>query len=225
MIAPIRTRAIGSNVCSDHYTRPRAVEDIYRDLALFIGHTGFTNIRRRSPLCHTLPCPSLAIAWRLVIHGAVRPPNALWYVVDSGAFVVLVRERLSACAAQLLVGQEEEELGPFDVWFRPEPLCFSVDAFIDRTLLLHVEATLGTAQQQWPGLVRMYGASTVCACLRAHHATLPCYYALRLLFPSAGLTRSTVNNRMNKKKKELYTAYSSGIISPSSSTTRGRFRG
>ena len=44
--APIRTRPLGTNRSSDKYIVPRMVESVFRDLALFIAHTGFTNIRR-----------------------------------------------------------------------------------------------------------------------------------------------------------------------------------
>jgi hypothetical protein len=201
MCAPIRTRPIGSNACSDRYTKPRAVEGLFRDLALFIGHTGFTNIRRRPLPAKTLPCPSLAAAWRLVVHGALRPPNALWYVVDSHAFVVaVVREPVSACATQILSLQEG--LGPFDVWFRPEPLWCSVDDFIEATLLRAVHATLGGGGE-WQSLCHTHGGAAVSDGIRAYRATVPCYHALLFLFPSAGLTRSRVNNRLNKTKKQL----------------------
>jgi hypothetical protein len=193
---PIRARRMGSNKSSDRYLVPVLVDNVFRDLALFIAYTGFTNIRRlpngvtdRSiypyfcsldevnlPSLYLLACPSLERAWRLVDQGVLAPTNELWYITHSMEFVIVVREVLTVGTLQILCCSDVDDMGTFDVLFRPDPIWMSVDAFIERWFKQH-----GTTE----------------------HATTRIHNAMLLLFPSLALSRDTVYNRMYKKKKEI----------------------
>jgi hypothetical protein len=199
---PIRTRPLGTNRASDRYTRPRVVDSLFRDLALFIAHTGFTNIRAGPAPPHSVPCRSLGLAWRL--QGVLHPRNEVWYSPRLRSFGILQRVPWSTRTRQLLFPEDpedlEDDLGPYDVAFCPPPLVISVDAFIERAVVQYVQTTLDTAQP-----LATYGHQRdqkVRACVRSYHRTTELHAALLLLFPSSlGLSRSTVYNRLAKIKR------------------------
>jgi hypothetical protein len=204
----IRTRPVGSNILSDRYTLPQVVDTAFRDLALFIAHTGFTNIRTTSFRSHftQVVCPSLELAWRLVDQGVLNPLNELWYLVHLRSFVLVVQEPVSAGTRQLFQKNSDDDLGPYDVLFRPPPIAISVDAFIERAIVHYVQKTLGVFRPfSW--LVATYGRQRVLTCVRTFHRTAELHQALLLLFPSLALSRSTVYNRISKKKKGCFFSY------------------
>jgi hypothetical protein len=112
---------IGTNAASDRYAVQHMVKSTFRDLALFIIHTGFADIRRSS-----LPRPgeyvfrSLEIAWRLVEQG-YHPA----FVLGHNYFTITPTDDM---LRTLLL--HDVLHSPFDTAFRPEAHPVSVDSLL-----------------------------------------------------------------------------------------------
>ena len=116
----IRSRRVGSNIASDKYTIPVRIEDKFKDLAWFVCHTGFTNVRNRNksdigiiPIFRyieelglflqqtpsgdedIITCgfafTSLDIAWRLFQQNLMLAGNTLFYIMDELRFILYIR--------------------------------------------------------------------------------------------------------------------------------------
>lgn len=133
----LRSRKIGSNATSDKYRIPVSIECRFCDLALFIAHTGFVNIRhaqRKSDqdvipifdslheVCKFRPnrygietdstCgytfTSLEVAWRIVAQQTMDNGNDLWYIIEDRRFILYIKTKLSVGTVQILADEEED---------------------------------------------------------------------------------------------------------------------
>jgi hypothetical protein len=124
----LRRRKRGVNCVSDRYTVLFPVDARYRDLGLFIAHTGFADIQTRATICpneHTFT--SLEVAWRLVNQG-YQPV----FVTDRMCFKIVPR---ADCTDMLRTLQLNNVLySQFDTSFRPRSSNISVDSVITRIL-------------------------------------------------------------------------------------------
>jgi hypothetical protein len=156
----LRVRKIGSNVLSEKYTYPVPVEDYHRDLALFIAHTGFANIRNTrnrvdadfipvfqspSALCRCLAqmptdehtcgfiVSSLEMAWRLVDQRSLLKGNELWYILEEAHFILYMHKSgLSSSTYSIL--SDPDTVGCHTLTFQPEPISIAWDTFLTKQL-------------------------------------------------------------------------------------------
>ena len=115
----IRSRKIGTNQASDRYGVLFTVSTVFRDLALFVIHTGFANIRRY-PAPNQYAFTSLEIAWRLVNQGFLPA-----FVLSCHCFTIAPTPDMGR-----LLGLQCVLPSPFDTSFRPESRLVSVDALL-----------------------------------------------------------------------------------------------
>lgn len=146
--ANIRTRPIGANVLSDKYKLPTEIETTFGDLALFLVHTGFTNIRnvpkdpdiipiflsvgevvRNREIACGLAFSSLQVAWRLVSQDLIAPGNCLWYITEEHRFILYLQNGLSTGTLRVFSDEPSIE-SPFHVTFLPEPVRISIDDIV-----------------------------------------------------------------------------------------------
>ena len=133
----IRTRKIGSNASSDKYIIPAPVEASFRDLALFLAHTGFTNIlhqrktvdvdiipifRSVQEVFHFRPnrsgtepnitcglsIMSLLAAWRIVSQDLLATGNQLWYISDERRFILYIYDGISVGTLGVLADEDDD---------------------------------------------------------------------------------------------------------------------
>ena len=137
LVSNIRARKIGSNALSDKYTLPVKVETQFQDLALFVAHTGFTNIRNMTkttdldiiPIFPTvgevshfrpnrygveqgITCgisfTSLNVAWRLVSQKLIGTGNRLWYISEEHRFILYIQNEISVGTLGVFSDEEED---------------------------------------------------------------------------------------------------------------------
>ena len=166
----IRTRRVGSNTLSDKYTAPTRVEDTFRDLALFIAHTGFANVRHKQKLSDVGILPifrsmgelhhflrhvvsideitcgftfhSLDMAWQIFQQDMVSEGNTLWYIMDELRFILYIRCDISKSTFGVLIDQDTDEtLGPMHTTFRSCPIELSIDSFISTQIMQQVQTS------------------------------------------------------------------------------------
>jgi hypothetical protein len=196
----IRTRPIGSNASSDKYRLPTEVEPAFGDFALFLAHTGFTNIRRTPKEPGILPIfrsvselpqrfreereitcglavASLHVAWRLVSQDLIATGNRLWYITEQHRFILYLQHGLSPGTLCVLWDEEDDPSiqSPFHVMFRPAPMYISIDDTLR-------SSTIGRG------------------------AARPLFNALSLMIPQYlkghRISRQHIDNRINKLRAE-----------------------
>jgi hypothetical protein len=192
MHSTIRTRKIGSNKLSDKYILPIRVEDTFMDLALFMAHTGFANVRNTRKQSDDIPIYesmeeliqnyrpndsgialySLDTVWRL--HNIVED-NTLWYIADESRFILYKMDGISKSVYDIISDTDDDHaMGPFQTTFRPEMITIVIDTFISRNML----------------------TSSMCI-----------YNALCIVIPMFmkhhGLSRNSIVNRRSKMKRNV----------------------
>ena len=115
----IRSRKIGTNRASDRYGVLFTVSTVFRDLALFVIHTGFANIRRY-PAPNQYAFTSLEIAWRLVNQGFLPA-----YILSCHCFTIAPTPDM-----RRILGLQCILTSSFDTSFRPESRLVSVDILL-----------------------------------------------------------------------------------------------
>jgi hypothetical protein len=198
----LRVRRIGSNVLSEKYTHPVPVEDCNKELALFIAHTGFANIRNkrnrvdvdcipvfRSPddLCRCVAkmptdedtcgfiVSSLEMAWRLVDQRSLLKGNELWYILEEAHFILYMHKSgLSSTTCSIL--SDTDTVGCRTLTFQPEPISIVWDTFLTKQLEKNI-------------------------------TSLHIFNSLCIMIPSYithhGLTRHSVVNRLAKLRRSM----------------------
>ena len=143
------------------------------DLALFIAHTGFINIRNARPKSDVgiIPGLSLDTVWRLVDQNLLGE-NAIWYIVEEFRFILYIRDSISKSVFDIL--SDDESLGPFQTTFRPEPVAISLDTFISRNMPI-------SSMQIYRALCIMFP----------------------MFMEQHGLSRNTIVNRRSKLRRDL----------------------
>ena len=156
----LRTRRTGSNSASDKYISRVRIEDTFQDLALFIAHTGFSNVRKRK-MSDIIPIfvvsmeddigsflrqapsrgdeiicgfafNSLDVAWQIFQQNLVED-NSLCYILDELRFILYIRGGITQSTFDVITDQDiDRTLGPMYSTFRPDRLDISIDLFISR---------------------------------------------------------------------------------------------
>ena len=135
MLTKIRIRKLGTNAVSDQYIVPYMIHSKYRDLAMFIAHTGFANIERSSKdLQAEFLFTSLEIAWRLVDRGFLPV-----FVMNRQCFKIIPTVDMIRTLRMSNV-----LLSPFDTTFRPNGHRVSIDSII--SLILRRNPTTSACQ-------------------------------------------------------------------------------
>jgi hypothetical protein len=217
----IRSCRLGSNKCSDKYQKFVAVEDTFKDLALFIAETQFHRIMVKQPTtddifkvfnnvyellasvavadrpretCSVLEFKSLDIAWALM---QFHQGDDLFYVVDKQCFVLYISNNdLNSVKTEILLSEEEpkEQCVLFSNSFQHQKMIVSIDDFI----LKNIEAFIIENELQ-----NMEKSSKLLR-LRSMRVSQGVYLALKIMIPSHifthKLSRHSIVNRIYKRQ-------------------------
>jgi hypothetical protein len=169
----LRTRNIGSNILSDKYTIPIMIEDRFQDLALFIGHTGFANVRQKNntvdadiipifrcmgdvyhflrhrPPSNEITCglafQSLDMAWQIVQQNMIAEGNTLWYILDDLCFILYIQSDISKSTLNVLTDDDiDPVLNSMRTTFRPDKIEMSIDSFVVTQIIHHIQKSTTT---------------------------------------------------------------------------------
>jgi hypothetical protein len=225
---------VGSNILSDKYTRPAHTEETFSDFALFVAHTGFSNIRKANksdadiiPIFRSvgtlvqflrrrsagdddagITCGftfnSLDVAWQiyqtemLLVEGT----DKLWYILDEMRFVLFIRNTVTKNMLDVITDQDiDHTLDSMNTTFRPVSLALSIDSFICRHILHHVQehhrsTSAGIIDQQHCDVYMM---------TKTMMSSTYIYTSLYMIFPRYmrvhELSRTNIANRILKLRR------------------------
>jgi hypothetical protein len=219
----IRARKIGSNVLSDKYILPVLVEHAFQDLALFIAHTGFANVRqkqrrsdvdilpmfrsvvelehfiRQTTSTDEITCgftfQSLDMAWQIFQQNTMAQGNTLWYIADEFRFILYIQNEISKSTCDVLTDSDlDPALGPMHSTFRPDVIEISIDSFISTQIIQHIRKSAITTQH--------LSGDVVYAMTKTMVSSACIYNAISIMYPRYmkrhGLSINSIANRLSK---------------------------
>ena len=224
--AKLRIRKIGSNILSDKYTIPPRIEDTFKDLALFVAHTGFANVRqkqkmsdidilpifrsvvelalflRQVPHVGEVTCgfafQSLDMAWQIFQQSMIAEGNTLWYILDELQFILYIQRDISKSTFDVFTDHDVDPvLGPMHTTFRPDIIGVSIDSFICNQINQHLQKKTSIA-----GITQQLCMDDVYAMTKTMPSSVCIHNAISMMYPRYmkihGLSRNAIANRVAK---------------------------